>query len=172
MKNLLILDIDGVLNADVKESMQEPMQLFSSWPRSWVDRVLVGRVKRLLDATGASVLWCSSWRRHLSPEAMESMLRVNFGITAPVVGCTPQFDFDGRAQKAEARAKEITSFLEKMPYMDQPSHLVVLDDNLLPEYARYQVVPESAVGVSEKDINDAIRLFKQPFSIVDILDSE
>lgn len=166
-KNLLVLDIDGVLNAD--SGMQDPVQLFSHWPRSWVDRVLVGRLKRLLEATGASILWCSSWRRHLTPDAMERMLREHFDIKAPVIGVTPQFDFNGRDKKADAREREITAFLSKMSYEELPAHLVVIDDNLLPGYARYQVVPDS--GISEKDVRDALRLFKQPFSLADVMDS-
>lgn len=59
---IIFLDFDGVLNADTAEA-DESSEL---WTASWLDTVMVGRLARLVESTGASIVISSSWRQRRS----------------------------------------------------------------------------------------------------------
>lgn len=111
------LDVDGVLNRGFGKPIPE----------------LVENVNWLCREAGASILFTSSWRLDQTLEQNQRMLR-GFGIEAPVVGQTPEWDKlpqwsknqllknDGRPTgrivfggMMELRGQEVEAFLRSLP---------------------------------------------------------
>jgi HAD domain in Swiss Army Knife RNA repair proteins len=101
---VIFLDIDGVLNCEKTPN-----------PRKFpyiVDAALLGRLRQLLERTGASVVLSSTWR--YDPAGIFSA--THYGI--PFIDVTPDLP-------TEPRCKEILRWLRQNP---EVSRYVVIDD--------------------------------------------
>lgn len=101
---ILFLDFDGVLNSKsylrawLKKNRSvltrfhtdpttPPEKLFA-FEASKIDRVAVRRVNRIIKATGAHVVVCSSWRHYHPLPRLRQMLRAR-GFVGKIIGVTP-----------------------------------------------------------------------------------
>lgn len=89
-----------------------------------INRSSVTELNRITDATNAQIVISSTWR-YLFPENLELWLR-QAGMTAPIVGKTPDFRLDPReGPTSENRGAEITMWRAKNQHIGP---YVVIDD--------------------------------------------
>src|SRR5579885_3774360 len=92
MVRLVFLDIDGVLNS--MQFILKMQGLFDN-PAHQIDPDAVKRLNRITDATGAFIVVSSTWRIPFviwnNIPGLRQLLADN-GITAPVLGATPNTD--------------------------------------------------------------------------------
>jgi hypothetical protein len=85
---IVFLDVDGVLNhSDWYEHLRP--RYGTTAPVDWLDPACVARLDRLCRATGAAVVVSSSWRLYLRDKGGVAPVLAAAGLTAPVVGETP-----------------------------------------------------------------------------------
>ena len=132
MKKVIFSDIDGVLNC--KETPN---------PRKFpfiVDPVLLGRLHRLIDLTGAEVVLSSSWRFDPVGQLAAKHYRVPFSDTIP-------------DEPTEPRCKEILEWLSVHPEVER---FIVLDDqdDELDPLPLFQ--PSRRTGLTDQMVNAAV----------------
>ena len=128
---VIFLDIDGVLNCEKTPN-----------PRKFpyiVDAELLGRLRQLLERTGASVVLSSTWR--YDPAGIFSA--THYGI--PFIDVTPDLP-------KEPRCKEILRWLRQNP---EVSRYVVIDDedDDLDGLPLFQ--PSSRIGLTDEIVAGA-----------------
>jgi HAD domain in Swiss Army Knife RNA repair proteins len=128
---VIFLDIDGVLNCENTPN-----------PRKFpyiVDAALLGRLRQLLEQTGASVVLSSTWR--YDPAGIFSA--THYGI--PFIDVTPDLP-------TEPRCKEILRWLRQNP---EVSRYVVIDDedDDLDGLPLFQ--PSSRIGLTDEIVAGA-----------------
>jgi hypothetical protein len=134
---ILFLDIDGVL---------------APWDAAELDPACVERVNQLVASTAARVILTSSWRESMSLPAIQRVLDAA-GAEFRLSGATPIL-------AAESRGEEISLWLrDHAPHAE----FVILDDgaDVRPHEHRW-VRPDSDVGMSEGDLQDAMRVLRSP----------
>ena len=99
---LVFLDLDGVINGNDEDSLYQKGKL--SDDQELYSDVLVERLNRLLDETGAKVVLSSTWRLGLSQEQIEYRL-ADIGIKCDCIGFTPNF------YKYSVRGNEIRAWI-------------------------------------------------------------
>ena len=128
---VLILDIDGVLNSSLfLRALNQPVQGVvvpqaesTEWWGAMIDPAAVERLNRSTDATGAKIVWSTSWRfgvKFSNTKAAEIMAAA--GVTGEYIGMTPT------KMSSPPREQEIEWWLEKHPEVER---WVALDDGLL-----------------------------------------
>ena len=111
---ILFLDIDGVLNSERSSAaLGGYPHDFSERELAKFDPVALALVRKLLDATGASVVLSTSWRSTFTCEQVEH------GLGIPVVGATPDLGGDW------CRADEIAHWLAAHP---EVTRFAIVDD--------------------------------------------
>lgn len=153
---VLFLDVDGVLNAwhlpDGESHEGHPIHTQK-----------VGRLQRILDETGAKVVLSSAWRHSHTLEEMDALLTAR-GWRGELVGSTPDVwvqDASGlwtASMDADIRrGAEIRQWLEDHP---EVTSYVILDDtdDMLPEQEERFVRTNPALGLTEADADEAIRI--------------
>lgn len=133
---ICVLDIDGVLNRFT------PIHPVEIAPRFILETDLVARLDAFLRETGASILWSTSWRRRVDL----STLLTRFGVDALVLGTTPCYEYNGRAERALNRLQEIKDALRTHP----GASYVIFDD--MPMGHPYQCVIDPITGLTNEDI--------------------
>ena len=142
---VIFLDFDGVLN-----SLRSPAEGVNLVPEK------LKLLKRLVDATGASIVLSTSWREHWGPDGdatgavMDQMFH-DHGL---------QID-DKTPTLPQGREAEIKAWLDQHP---QVNNFVVLDDRLLAaEYLQGHFVKVSSYfgGLAEVDVYEAIRILEE-----------
>jgi len=114
---VIFLDIDGVLNTFKTRSEQERVGGFEAYRRNPIHKAFVGELSRVLEATGARIVWSSTWRRWHSPEALDRRLAA-LGCVTTSLGSTPLL--------GSPRAVEIRAWLKVHP---EVTHFVTIDDD-------------------------------------------
>lgn len=148
--SICVLDIDGVLNRFT------PIHPVEIAPRFILETDLVARLDAFLRETGASILWSTSWRR----KGDLSKLLTPFGVDALVLGTTPCYEYNGRAERALNRLQEIKDALRiytGIPY-------VIFDD--MPMGHPSQCVIDPITGLTDEDIARAKAILLSQESIV------
>ena len=152
---LIFLDIDGVLNYEGYERLTRSGTRF-------VDPVLIKRLKKIIDCTGAKVVLSSTWRRGIydmhegltdtvdALDAEELLAELNkYGVE--IFDMTPMCGFIPRAE-------EIMRYLDgwKGENIEQ---FVILDDfPLMSPYEGNFICTDCFTGLSEADVVTAIEL--------------
>lgn len=166
---LLFLDVDGVLNND-------DMPYLFEWNltnkvhdnlREGVSSLLVERVKKIIEATGARVVLSSTWRFHFNlpgsreinmPEVLEFFGTLGFD-TSTWLGCTPKTYPGLRFSSYVVRGLEIQHFINTLADYDV-SHIVILDDtNNMAHLSHRLIYTDDSVGITDDDVEAAIKLF-------------
>ncbi len=157
---VVFLDIDGVLNhqqlydANLARGTPTP-------PDGWIDRACVTRLNELCARTGANVVISSSWRTYASIPGQPvgglagtvGVLRA-CGLTAEVIGATPDHTTEAQRAKQEraARWPEIRAWLDAHPEVER---FVVIDDCEVTAPADRFVQTSLAVGLTDNDCERA-----------------
>lgn len=152
---VVFLDIDGVLNS--RSYITKMGELWDD-PQHQIDPAAVIRLNRLTDATGASIVVSSTWRlafRYYLDKLQACM--ASYGITAPVVGMTPDFvvPTDGQVLLATGtRGDEITAWLDD----NNVIRFVILDDESVPGLSNYLIKTTFDDGLQDDHVDRAIAL--------------
>ena len=152
---LIFLDIDGVLN-------YEGYERFTRMGTRFVDPVLIKRLKKIIDRTGAKVVLSSTWRRGIydmregltntvdALDADDLLAEFNrYGIEifdmTPVCGLVP-------------RVEEVRRYLDSWKG-ETIEQFVILDDfPLMSPYENNFICTDCFTGLSEVDVVAAIEL--------------
>lgn len=133
MERVLFLDIDGVLNSDVRphRPRRDPDASYIAPPevrecgdphavRGWhdIDPERVARLQRIVDATGCVLVISSTWRKVMRLSTIRLLLAAH-GLRADVIDATPFL--------ASPRGEEIRAWLDAYP--GEVGAFAVLDDN-------------------------------------------
>lgn len=141
---LVFLDIDGVLNTTVSADHVR------------LDRNLCGRLREIVERTGASIVLSTFWREH---EAYVAYVLKRQGIEAPVVGRTRGEPTSEGYDRKAPRSAEITAFLEERCAPD--CAYVILDDREDASDAasrRRHVRTDPELGLTAADVARAVAL--------------
>jgi len=153
----LFLDFDGTMNG--LETREPPSSIHKG---IFLNPVLVERVNRICEATGAKVVLSCSWRHRLHddgrPITLGDLQRAlaRAGLTAQVIGSTPDMRPPGSAPKAvyTPRAHEIQAWIDT----NKPGRFVVLDDYTDAAIGENFVHCDRRVGLTEEGAREAIRI--------------
>lgn len=159
MAPVIFLDVDGVLNHPgvYAECAKRPGQ---TRPVEWLDRTCIARVSALCERTGAVVVISSGWRRYLGAEGAAAVLREG-GLTAPVLGATPEAPFAEIPGAVEPmRWGEIRQWLASR--LDVTRWVVIDDLALEGVPAERFVRTDGAVGITEADCERAAAALGAP----------
>ena len=152
---LIFLDIDGVLN-------YEGYGRFTSAGTRFIDPVLVKRLKKIIDATGAKVVFSSTWRKGFydicsgyndtvdARDYSELVAELEkYGVE--IFGVTP---LCGDIMRGE----EIQRFIEQWQG-EKIERFVILDDiPIMYPYQSRLVCTDYFFGISEDDVESAVHL--------------
>ena len=136
---LLFLDIDGVLNCAGTFATREQRIL----GRYFLDRAMIARLDRVIEATGADVVVSSCWRRGDDGRSVGSILSAaGLCNRAAIVGETPHLG-------ATPRGREIAAYLAaSQPF---PDTIAIVDDDDDVGYLRpYLVQTDWARGLDDQ----------------------
>lgn len=122
---ILALDLDGVCNDDafVRAALAGHGAIVrwdTDLAARTLDPVRVARVQRICDATGASIVLVTGWRRWASTDDIAACLRAA-GLTAPVLDAVGGIKFSG----ADLRAQGLREWLDEH---HEVTRWCVLDD--------------------------------------------
>lgn len=122
---LLLLDFDNVLNDNafitaVTARFPGQRSFNMEIGRAMLDPVRCARVQRICDATGASILLITGWRRQTEWGNLAELLR-DSGITTTVVGAIA-----GVRMSGETRATAAREWLNQHP---EVTRYVIIDDD-------------------------------------------
>ena len=156
---LVLLDFDGVINDShylgaTEDQQPEVIQWSPCIGRDMLDPTRVARVQAVCDATGASVLLVTGWRKFATADVLTGILRER-GLTAPVLGAVGGVKFSGdmRAQASHEWLKdhrEVTRF-------------VILDDNPFYWSDKRWKAHRVAIwdGIEEEHVQQAIEILNR-----------
>jgi hypothetical protein len=113
---VLFLDIDGVCNCE--------STLLKAKRSDVIDPIMIGRINKITDATGAKIVISSSWRRIFGLSNVINKYLRPAGLSGDIIGETPLIGFK-LSRGVTQRGKEIRKWLEKNPSVER---FVILDD--------------------------------------------
>ena len=167
MSKVIFLDIDGVLNSNFWEKTHT-RELSDG---TLVDAEKVALLGGLVRRTGARIILHSGWRfwydadckpLRAESERLSVMLAAE-GMT--IAGATPDLTTEEirRTRKFSlVKAREILAWVQQHP---ETTGWVVLEDLDLhnEEVARHQVMTDQTVGLTEADVETAVRILDNIF---------
>lgn len=131
MVKILFLDIDGVLNSAYVLDTQKRGDA--------IDRDMVSRINRIIDATGCQIVISSTWRLYHSLDALKKRLVDNGMWRDAILSVTPRLD-----ARHFNRADEILSWLHDNPNVTQ---YIAIDDSA----CEFDKIKEHLVATTWKD---------------------
>lgn len=142
---VIFLDVDGVLNNDFTTTRTKQGAEF-------VDDYLIERLKRLIDATGATVIMSSSWRYGRTCKAHHDdfveLLEKLESHGVHVEDYTPTMN-------TAHKSVEIKQYLQDHPEIEK---FVVLDDDEIELYPEQHVETLNRYGLTDENVDDAIKI--------------
>jgi len=150
MVRLVFLDIDGVLNS--MQFILKMQGLFDN-PAHQIDPDAVKRLNRLTDATGAFIVVSSTWRLPFVIFNQIDQLKelmASHGITAPVLGATPNTNGN--------RGSQIQLWLNDHPDLDVGSFIILDDDSDMGDLTSRLVKTKFDDGLQDSHVAQAIAL--------------
>lgn len=158
---IIFLDIDGVLNR-----VEDNTSYLVLKPDTYgLSATLVGRLKRLVDATGSKIVISSNWRKFaddgcwschgMSFKNPLPEVRSIFGNT--IIGSTPNLPHQNKA-------KCVNQWLSTFHQSVSGGKFVVLDDDECQGFGDDQILSErwihtrQEVGLTDEEVNKAISL--------------
>lgn len=151
---IIFLDIEGVLYPApwaVGQPAGDPL-----WPRTakaaWrqrrLDPLCVGRLRRLVDQTRASIVLTSDWRHLMSTTEFVRLMAFYDFESAPIIGATPALVRANRGEEVAAWRSQNSSSC---------SYVCIDDDaDFQPDQPLVQTRPE--LGLTDEDVNRALVL--------------
>lgn len=151
---IVFLDIDGVLNSHklMKKMAHQDYDL-----DDLIDPEAVSLLNQLTDATGASIVVSSSWRRAYlgQPQGLTrliALLKDRHGIKAPIIGMTPAKDNALR----NVRGKEIQAWLDCAP-VTVDSFIIIDDDSDMGRLSNKLIKTTMVDGLRIDHVEEGIR---------------
>ena len=124
---VIFLDMDGVMNSSADWVEHEILGHPNNHGFEMINRGKIAILVALLQATGAKIVWSSTWRHHYTLDQLHAMLEERIGpdskhrITRDTfIGITPKLG------GYEARSREVQSWLHN--HGKEVTHFVILDD--------------------------------------------
>ena len=165
MRRVCFLDVDGVLNSErffERTGRQDRFGVGSDR----LDPEALARLDRVLEATGAEVIVCSSWRYAVSPrELAQMMAEVGFKHPERVVGQT-----EHSAHESDTpRGDEVRDWLamerercEVEPEREPVTSYCIIDDDdeFDGEQQDYYIQTDREVGLTDHDARRAIAILQ------------
>lgn len=145
---VIFLDVDGVLNNDFTTTRTKSGAEF-------VDDYLIERLKKIIDATGATIIMSSSWRYGLTCERhhddfVELIEKLeSHGVY--VEDYTPTMN-------TAHKSVEIKQYLLDNPEIDR---FVVLDDDEIELYPEQHVETLNRYGLTDENVEEAIEILNK-----------
>jgi hypothetical protein len=137
---ILFLDIDGVLNSAAVLERQRRGDA--------IDRDMVERVNRIIDATGCKVVISSTWRLLHPLGELKALLRLH-GMRDVVIDKTPDLD-----RTHNNRGDEIQAWLKQNPSVEK---FVILDDDSdMSDVIGHLVQTSFKTGLQDQHVDRAI----------------
>ena len=150
-RRIIFLDVDGVLNSALVYGNLGP-------GLERIDPDAVQRVNVITDATGAKVVISSSWRV-LHPFADLLMALSKKGMTAPVVGVTPDLSStEGElVYRGRPRGDEIKAWLDAVS-PPVTSFVILDDDDDMEPHMDHLVQTSFDDGLQDEHVERAIKM--------------
>lgn len=146
---VIFLDIDGVMNSSTTMTGSEKM-----WE---IHSVLVERLNRIIERTGAKLVLSSTWR--LDPDWREVMKKA--GIAEVFLGITPRMPHPpGFGAEFMERGKEIEEWLSINPYGVKKYCIIDDDSDMLP-YQKQFKTSHLKGGLTEEITEDIINYLNE-----------
>ena len=169
MKKIIFLDIDGVLAT--QESIVD-----GEWGLVDSKQELL---KKLIEATDAEIVLSSSWRLHTLEDTKDYMKEKGFLFCDKLIGVTIRaYHYIDRASKIHLsipRGVEINQWIDTNIHSDNGKNFtrkkigkdftyVILDDDtdMLYEQRHYFINTDSVTGLTQPDIDMAIKILNGP----------
>ena len=166
MKNIIFLDIDGVLNTErwhLNEGQNAPQDQYGDT----FDPKAVANLALIIEKTGAEIVISSSWK-FSGLESMQAMWRER-KLPGKVIDITPSTVSDEMLLKANSEE------LDKMPFKGydieewhsnnskQIKNYIIIDDEncFLPQQWSNLIRTNPKYGISKEDAEKAIKYFNQ-----------
>lgn len=154
--NILFLDIDGVLNyLNWYTCDRNPGNMYGR--EGELDPDCIDRVNRIAELTNCSIVLTSGWRADF--ENAVARLKAS-GLKVPIIGKTPLFT-GPNINKAFCltRGNEIERYLKTHKEFIN-SYCIIEDqvNGLFIKHAPYTVMVDSKIGLTDKDVNLAVKI--------------
>lgn len=152
---IIFLDMDGVLNSI--EAMIKRHEAKGPAALYWTDPILVERVNKLIEDTGAYVVVSSTWRKLRSEEEMNELLKKQ-GVECSMLGCTPNHVPRSDGNGHGYRGDEIKAWLkenEKGLNVRVDSFIILDDDSDMDPFMDRLVQTKGRVGLQDADCDKA-----------------
>lgn len=143
---VLFLDFDGVLNSHQwMQANADKFPMNHMWHHTHLDELAVGRLEKIVQATGAKVVISSTWRLLNSLPRLCDILQ-NHGFTGEVIGITPRL--------GGPRGNEIASWLNDHGPIE---NFVIIDDDGDMVHLKHKLVQTSwDLGLQDEHVDAAI----------------
>jgi hypothetical protein len=152
---VLFLDVDGVLNSsDFFHRVRNTITKDRHVATEHIDPEAVGRLSKIVDATGVKIVVSSVWRYSYRPAEIQKILG-HHGFNGLVIGATP------RSTKSKARGQEIDAWLSEsgLARKDPVERFVILDDDADMEPHMDRLVNTSwQSGLQDAQVKQAIKM--------------
>ena len=136
MRNILVIDFDGVINNERLEDEYLHFELPDTFHQYNID--LVNNIKTIISHYDFELLISSTWRKDFDIERMQYFVNEIWGWNTKVVGYTSddfldrdyreRFEWDPNADHRE-RGMQITQWMENNKSFMQGRKYVVIDDS-------------------------------------------
>lgn len=150
---ILFLDIDGVCNCK--------STLIKAKRSDVVDPIMIGRINKITNATGAKIVVSSSWRLIFGLDNVINKYLKPAGLVGDIIGETPNlssFSFKG----SSSRGREIREWLSDNPSVEG---FVILDDENDMDGLQDKLIQTSFMndvgGIQEDHVEQAIFLLNE-----------
>ena len=159
MRKVIFLDIDGVLSPRWWDSDKQS----DNYGRLF-DAKAVANLSKIVEETEAEIVISSSWK-NVGLVELQNMWR-DRNLPGKIVDITPDYMSDELLLKEDSsnmdylyeRGSEIQGWL--LLHGDDVSRYVIIDDmdDILPEQQSHFVQTDPEVGITEEDVDKAVRL--------------
>lgn len=168
-RNILFLDIDGILNTDGTSNFvnrdtgeethkKDPRRVYG------MDRDLIANLQRLVELTGAEIILSSTWRKPpFGTEKTMAVMRRRDWTGPDFAGETP-VHLEKFSSTYSQRGAEIDEWIERNGLPDD--HYLVLDDNLITgDSSMYWIFVNPMRGFDADYLKEALRHFGVDYEV-------
>ena len=152
MKKLLFLDVDGVLNNEKWAMEMWDDYNIKVYNHNILYQPSLVQLRRIINATGATIILSSSWRRF--PEARADLVRWLKMYEMEIDSDTPIIN-----QKYRRRGDAISKWFEDHP--GEYEYIILDDEDDMAEHMAHLVQTDFYYGLTETEANAAIDMLNK-----------
>lgn len=152
MEKVIFLDVDGVLNCDTSGS--------SCGPYLGIDNDKVKRLRRIVEATGAHIVLCSSWKDEWYSEPFKDEQSELANYLDRKLKRERLYIFDKTLDDWHHRGAGILKYIKMHPIVKK---FIIIDDEMF-DYEQYSrlmgslIRTDTHVGLQDDDVEAAVLL--------------